>query len=138
MGQPCQIGLPRARRGPARAHSRTSSDFSATTPAHAPSSLLRAPPVPCTRPSPHFAHPRPLSRSALAASRRWRPALTFPTVQLVEDHAKPPRAPPRGETSDPMPNFLYLRPVFIQFCLRRCSTAAVRRARVMASRFSPV
>jgi hypothetical protein len=33
-----------ARRGPARAHSRTSPDFSATTPAHAPSSLLRAPP----------------------------------------------------------------------------------------------
>jgi hypothetical protein len=44
----------RARRGPARAHSRTSPDFSATTPAHVPSSLLRAPPVPRAHPSPHY------------------------------------------------------------------------------------
>jgi hypothetical protein len=44
----------RARHGPARAHSRTSPDFSATTLAHAPSSLLRAPPVPHAHPSPHF------------------------------------------------------------------------------------
>jgi hypothetical protein len=43
-------------------HSRTSPDFSATTPAHVPSSLLRALLVPCARPSPHFAHPR-LSRA---------------------------------------------------------------------------
>jgi hypothetical protein len=54
-----------ARRGPARAHSRTSPDFSATTLAHAPSSLLRTPLVPRAHPSPHFAHLRPLSRSAL-------------------------------------------------------------------------
>jgi hypothetical protein len=39
VGLPCQIRLPRARRGPARAHSRTSPGFSATTPAHASSSL---------------------------------------------------------------------------------------------------
>jgi hypothetical protein len=45
---PCQFHLPRARRGPARAHSRTSSGFSATTPAHAPSSLFRAPRTPLT------------------------------------------------------------------------------------------
>jgi hypothetical protein len=57
----CVVGLLfqfrplRARRGPARAHSRTSPDFSTTTPAHAPSSLLRAPPVPHAHPSPHFA-----------------------------------------------------------------------------------
>jgi hypothetical protein len=57
----CVVGLLfqfrplRARRGPARAHSRTSPDFSTTTPAHAPSSLLRAPPVPHAQPSPHFA-----------------------------------------------------------------------------------
>jgi hypothetical protein len=90
----CQFRLLRARRGPARAHSRTSPGFSTTTPAHAPNSLFRAPPVPHTRPSPHFAHPRPLSRSALAARRRRRPASAFPAIQLAGDHAKPPRAPP--------------------------------------------
>jgi hypothetical protein len=107
MGLPCQIRLPRARRGPARAHLRTSPGFSATTPAHAPNSLFRAPPVPCTHPSPHFAHPRPLSRSALAARRRRRPEPAFPTIQLAGDRSKPPRAPPRGETPVPVPNFFY-------------------------------
>jgi hypothetical protein len=46
----CQFRTLRACRGPARAHSRTSLDFSATTLAHAPSSLLRAPPVPRAHP----------------------------------------------------------------------------------------
>jgi hypothetical protein len=107
VGLLCQIRLPRARRGPARAHSRTSPDFSATTPAHVPSSLLRTPPVPRTRPSPHCAHPRPLSRSALAARRRRRPAPVFLTIQLTGDRSKPLRAPPRDETSVPVPNFPY-------------------------------
>jgi hypothetical protein len=107
MGPPCQICLPRARHGLARAHSRTSPGFSATTPTHAPNSLLIAPPVPRTHPSPHFTYHRILSCSALAARRRRRPALTFPTVQLTGDRAKHPRAPPRGKTSVPMPNFPY-------------------------------
>jgi hypothetical protein len=55
VGLPCQFRPLRARRGPACAHSRTSPDFSAMTPAHAPSSLLRAPLVPRAHPSPHFA-----------------------------------------------------------------------------------
>jgi hypothetical protein len=42
----CPFRPLRTRRGPALAHSRTSPDFSATTPAHAPISLLRAPQVP--------------------------------------------------------------------------------------------
>jgi hypothetical protein len=67
VGMSCQFRLPRSRRGLASAHSRTSPGFSATTPAHAPNPLFRAPLVPHTRPSPHFAHPRHLSRSALAA-----------------------------------------------------------------------
>jgi hypothetical protein len=91
VGLPCQIHLPRARRGPARAHSLTSPDFSATTPAHAPSSLLRAPPVPCTHPSPHFAQLHPLSRSAHAASRRRRPAPATPAIQLAGDRSKAAR-----------------------------------------------
>jgi hypothetical protein len=43
VGLPCQLRPPRTRRGPASAHLRTSSGFSATTPAHVPNSLLRAP-----------------------------------------------------------------------------------------------
>jgi hypothetical protein len=61
-------------------HVRTSSDLPATTPAHVPSSLLRAPPVPRAHPSPHFAQLHPLSRSALVARRRQRPAPVFPTI----------------------------------------------------------
>jgi hypothetical protein len=87
---PCQFCLPHARHGPACAHSRTSPGFSARMPTDAPSSLLRAPPLPRTRPSPHFTHPRSFSRSALAARRRRRPASVFPTIQLTGDRAKPP------------------------------------------------
>jgi hypothetical protein len=50
----------------------------------------------CDNPSPHFAQLRPLSRSAHAASRRLRPALAFPAIQLAGDRSKPLRAPPRG------------------------------------------
>jgi hypothetical protein len=109
----CAVGLPyqfrplRARRGPTRAHSRTSPDFSATTPAHVPSSLLRAPLVPRAHPSPQFAQHRPLSRSAHAASRCQRLAPAFPAIQLAGDRSKPPRAPSRGETPVPVPNFPY-------------------------------
>jgi hypothetical protein len=107
MGQPCQFCLPHARRGPARAHSRTSPDFSAITPAHVPSSLYRALPVPRAHPSPHFAQLHPLSRSAHVVSRRRRPAPASPTIQRARDRPKPPRAMPRGETPLPMPNFPY-------------------------------
>ena len=58
-------------------------------------------------PPPHFAQLHPLSRSALAASHHRRPALMFPTIQLTGDRAKPARAPLRGETSVPVPNFPY-------------------------------
>jgi hypothetical protein len=80
MGLPYQFGPLRARHGPACAHLRTSPDFSATTPAHAPSSLLRAPPVPRAHPLPHFGQLHPLSRSAHVASRRQRPAPAFPAI----------------------------------------------------------
>jgi hypothetical protein len=107
MDPPCQILLRRARRGPARAHSRTSPGFSATTPTHAPSSFFRVPPVPRAHPSPHFTQLRPLSRSALTASCRRRPAPMFLAIQLARDRSKPPRAPPQGETPVPVPNFPY-------------------------------
>jgi hypothetical protein len=129
VGQPCQFRLPRARRGPARAHSRTSPGFSATMPAHAPNSLFRAPQVPHTRTSPHFSYPHPLSRSTLAASRRRRPAPVFPAIQLAGDRAKPPRAPPRGETPVPVPNFPYYA-----LCSAKFTLAGVwpRRSAVLA------
>jgi hypothetical protein len=91
---PVCSALSTRRRGRAHAHSRTSPGFSGTTPAHAPNPLLIALLVPRTHPSPHFAHPRPLSRSALAASRRRRPAPASPAIQLTRVRAKPPRAPP--------------------------------------------
>jgi hypothetical protein len=97
----------RARRGPASAHSCTSPGFSATTPAHVPSSLFRAPPVPRAHPLPHFARLHPLSRSAHAASRRRRPTPASPAIQLGGDRSKCPRALPRGETSVLVPNFPY-------------------------------
>jgi hypothetical protein len=31
----------------------------------------------------------------------------FLAIQLAGDHSKPPRAPPRGETFVPVPNFPY-------------------------------
>jgi hypothetical protein len=107
VGLPCQLRPLRARRGPARAHSRTSPDFSTTMPAHVPSSLLRARPVPRAHSSPHFAQLHPLSRSAHATRRCRRPAPAFPAIQLTGDCSKPPRAPPRDETHVPMPNFPY-------------------------------
>jgi hypothetical protein len=107
MGLPCQLRPPRARRGPASAHLCASPGFSATTSAHAPNSLLRTPPVPIARPSPHFAQLHPVSRSAHAASHRRRPAPAFPTVQAAGDRARPPRAPPQGEAPVPVPNFPY-------------------------------
>jgi hypothetical protein len=107
VGLPCQFRLPRSRRGPASAHSHTSPGFLATTPVQRPSSLLRVPLVPRAHPSPHFAQLHPLSRSAHAATRRRRPAPAFPAIQLAGDHSKPPRAPSRGETPVPVPNFPY-------------------------------
>jgi hypothetical protein len=129
VGLPCQIHLPRARRGPTRAHSRTSPGFSATTPAHAPSSLFRAPLVPRTRPSPHFTKLHPLSRSALAASRRRRPAPAFLAIQLARDRSKPPRAPHRGETPVFVPNFPYCAVCSSNFAF---AGARPRRSAVLA------
>jgi hypothetical protein len=117
----CPFRPLRTRCGPARAHSRTSPDFSATTPAHAPISLLRAPQVPRAHPSPHFVQLHPLSRSAHAASRRRRPVPMFPAIQLAGDCSKPPRAPPRGETPVPVPNFPYCA-----LCSANCAFAGAR------------
>jgi hypothetical protein len=129
VGPPYQIRLPHALRGSARAHSRTSPDFSATTPAHVPNSLLIAPPVPRAHPSPHFAHSHPLSHSALAASRRQRPAPASPAIQLAGVCAKPPRAPPLGETPIPVPNFPYCALCSSNFAL---ADVRPRRSTVLA------
>jgi hypothetical protein len=129
VGLPYQLRPPHARRGPTRAHSRPSPGFSATTSAHAPSSLLRAPLVPHARPSTHFAQLHPLSRSAHAASHHQRPAPAFPTVQAARDRARPPRAPPRVETPVPVPNFPYCALCSANFDL---AGARPRRTAVLA------
>jgi hypothetical protein len=142
VGLPCQICLPRARRGPARAHSRTSPGFSATTPAHTPSSLFRAPTVPRAHPSPHFAQLHPLSRSAHAANSRRRSAPSFPAIQLAGDRSKPHRAPPRGETPVPVPNFPYCALCSSNFSFAgarlRWSAALARLPADLARSSSPV
>jgi hypothetical protein len=129
-------------RGPAHAHSRTSPGFSATKPAHAPNSLLIAPSVPRAHPSPHFAHSHPISRSALAASRRRRPAPAFSTIHLAGDRSKPPRASPRGETPVPVLNFPYCALCSSNFTLAdvrpRRSTVLARCPADLASSSSPV
>jgi hypothetical protein len=129
MNPTCQFHPLRARRGPARAHSHTSPDFSAMTPAHTPSSLLRAPPVPRAHPSPHFVKLCPLSRSAHTTSRRRRPAPAFPSIQLATDRSKPPRALPRGETPVPVPNFPYCALCSANFAF---ADARPRRSAVLA------
>jgi hypothetical protein len=104
-------------------------------------SSYRALPVPRAHPSPHFTHPRPLSRSALAAKRRRRPVPTFPAIQLAGDRAKPSRAPPRGETPVPMPNFLYCALCSSNFAFAgarpRWSTVLVRWSADLARSSSP-
>jgi hypothetical protein len=103
VGQPYQFLPLCARHGRARAHSRTSPDFSATMPAHTPSSLLRAPPMPRARPSPHFAQLHPLSRSAHAASRRWRPAPMFPAIHSPKTAPSLPEFRPEVRHPSPCP-----------------------------------
>jgi hypothetical protein len=116
---PCQFRLLRARRGPACAHSRTSLGFLATTPAHAPSSLFRALSVPHAHPSPHFTHPRPLSRSALAAGDprpRPRPSSSPETAPSL------PELRPEVRHPSPCPIFLiepYVRPISPSLVLDR-------------------
>jgi hypothetical protein len=87
---PCQFRLRHPHRGPVHAHSRTSPEFSATTPTHVPQLPLRAPPVPALTLCPHFAQLCPLSRSAHAARHHRRPAPASPAIYLAGDRAKPP------------------------------------------------
>jgi hypothetical protein len=96
-GPACQTPPPRPRRGPASAHSCTSLDFSATTPAHAPISLVRAPPVPRARPPPHFAQLRSLSRFAHAAGEtrpHSRPSSSPETAPSLPELHLEVRLPP--------------------------------------------
>jgi hypothetical protein len=82
VGLPYQLHPPRAHRGQARAHSRTSLESSAMTPAHVPNSLF------APRPRPHSL-PRLISRSPA-------PTRALPTPS---DLAGDPRPPPRSSSS---------------------------------------
>jgi hypothetical protein len=78
VGPPVSSAFPAPRRGPARAHSRTSLESSATSPAHAPSSFL----IPaCARthfPVPFCTASLSLTHSAHASQLRRRPAPAVP------------------------------------------------------------
>jgi hypothetical protein len=90
VGLPCQLCPPRACRGPARAHSRTSPESSATTPAHAPQL--------------HF-EPRPRTHSLpRLISHSLAPARALPTPSdLAGDPLSPPwsSSSPEATPSDP-------------------------------------
>jgi hypothetical protein len=90
VGLRCQLCPPRARRGPARTHSRTSPGSSATTPAHTPLSLFEP------RSCPHSL-PRLISRSPAPA-----PALLTPP-DLAGDSRQPPRPSSSPETAPSQP-----------------------------------
>jgi hypothetical protein len=62
----------------------------------------------------------------------------FPAIPLAGDRSQPPRALPQGDTPIPVANFPYCALCSSNFIFRRCSAAAVRRARAVAVRFSPV
>jgi hypothetical protein len=83
-----------ARRGLALAHSRTSSDFSATTPAHAPCSLLRAPSVPRARPR--------------LISRNFALSHALPTPPATAEDPRPCSRP--SSSLDTAPSLPELRP----------------------------
>jgi hypothetical protein len=53
----------------------------------------------------------------------------FPAIQLIGDRSKPPRAPPRGETPVPVPNFLYYAICLSNFAF---AGARPRRSAVLA------
>jgi hypothetical protein len=107
VGLPCQFRPLLARCGPARAHSRTSPDFSATMPAHAPSSLLRAPLVPRARP-PHL-----ISRST-ALSR------ALPTPPAAAGDPRPRSRPPNSPETAPILPEVRLPPPCLFYLIRVC------------------
>jgi hypothetical protein len=107
MDPPCQFRLPRARCGPARAHSRTSPGFSATTPLTRPALFLE--------PYQHPAHtPRLISHSfTLSRALPTPPAAAGDPRPCSRPSSSPEIAPslpelhPQGETPVPVPKFLY-------------------------------
>jgi hypothetical protein len=64
-----------------------------------------APPAPTLAPLSNFAQPCPLSSSTHAVRPRRRPGPAVPVIQSTGSHARPPQAPPRGETPVPMLGF---------------------------------
>jgi hypothetical protein len=90
VGPLCQLHLPHARRGPARAHSRTHAEIPSHV-AHprAPAPFL-APPAPALAPPSQFVQPHPLSRSAHTARPHRRPAPAVPVIQSAGCRARPP------------------------------------------------
>jgi hypothetical protein len=97
---------PRPRRGPTSAHSCTSPDFSATTPAHVPNSLLRAAPVPRSHPASFHAAPPSLA----LCPRRQQPPETRTRIPGHRARWRPRQASPSSapEVTLPPPCLFYL------------------------------
>jgi hypothetical protein len=74
-------------------------------------------------PLPHFAHSHPLSRSAVPAHARRRSAATLSAVQPAISHAKPSRAPSRGEELVPVLSLPYFRLVLANLASLELSRA---------------
>jgi hypothetical protein len=132
MDPPCQFCHPRARRGPARAYSRTSPDFSATTPPMCPAQFLE----PCQRP----AHtPRLISHSfalslalptPLATVEDPRPC-SWPS-SLPEIAPSLPELRPKVRHPSPCPNSFtmpYVRPILPSPVLGRGGLSSSRGGR---------
>jgi hypothetical protein len=62
-------------------------------------------------------------------SLKYSPASWILAIQLTGDRAQPPRAPPRGETPVPVPNFLYCALCSSNFAF---ASARPRRSAVLA------
>jgi hypothetical protein len=76
-------------------------------PCHLPTHLssLLSITLTCTLSPTSFCASSPLSRSTLASHARQSSATTLPAVQPARSHAKPSRAPSRGETLVPVLGF---------------------------------
>jgi hypothetical protein len=92
-------------------------------PAYTPHLISRSFALSRALPTPPVAAGDPCPRSRPSGSPETAPSL--------------PSSAPRWDTR-PHAQFPLLRPVLGQFCLRRCSAAAVHRARTVADWFSPV
>jgi hypothetical protein len=137
VGLPCQLRPPHARRGPASAHSRTSSGSSATSLCPHPSSFLSLAHARTHSPASFHA----VSPSLVLCSRRQTSPETHARLPGHLAHRRPRQATPSSTLrwgTCARAQFSQFRFVVGQFWLRRSSAVVVRRARAVTDQISPV